>query len=326
MIRKTAAGYTVFARTGRKMGTYRTIDQAQVRLGQLEAFKAQRSPLGRMSPTVRAKSKEGRKGYYVRAKSGRSMGWYPTKAEALRRKGQLEANGAKFFKETRGFTRQGSPAVLTKRSARPGMHVRVTDGSGISSGRPGVIVDSRTHIHGLGEYERRLVREGWVLVQITSPTKYLTAIPANRLAPTSDHSWPGQPRRHTRQGSPTGESRVAQFQRRKLGERMAPWGSDFGYGAGPVGAVGSYYISGKAYPDRDMVLRALSIIVDDAHEADAGKHGWTKKDAAELRSIAGKLRHYLQHDYAQHSWPGQPRRHASAAKKGHRHHARRYRR
>ena len=103
MIRKSSNGYTVYARTGRPMGTYRTREQAEVRLGQLEAFKAQRAP--QMSPTVRPK----RGGYYVRAKSGRNMGWYPTKAEALRRKGQLEANGAKFFKETRGYTRQASP-------------------------------------------------------------------------------------------------------------------------------------------------------------------------------------------------------------------------
>jgi hypothetical protein len=125
MIRKSSAGYTVFARSGRKMGTYPTLARAQVRLGQLEAFKANRAPMGSMSPTVRSKSKDGRKGYYVRAKSGRSMGWYPTKREAEMRKGQLEANGAKFFKETRGYTRKvGSPraARLGYRRARsPGV-------------------------------------------------------------------------------------------------------------------------------------------------------------------------------------------------------------
>jgi hypothetical protein len=103
MIRKSNAGYTVYARSGRPMGTYPTLNQAHVRLGQLEAFKENRAP--QMSPTVRKKGK----GYYVRAKSGRNMGWYATKREALMRKGQLEANGAKFFKETRGYTRQGSP-------------------------------------------------------------------------------------------------------------------------------------------------------------------------------------------------------------------------
>ena len=117
MIRKTAEGYTVFARTGRRMGTYRSLARAQERLGQLEAFKANRAPLGRMSPTVRSQSKDGKKGYYVRAKSGRSMGWYATKREAEMRMGQLKAQGAKHFTETRGVYSHSPSGAPTQAAA-----------------------------------------------------------------------------------------------------------------------------------------------------------------------------------------------------------------
>ena len=262
--------------------------------------------------------------FVVRGKSGKVVGRYATKAEAERRVEQLRAGAARLalFKfASRSPSRVYGPLgheeqlVHDYRTENPKSRaqgiLKLVKNTSATKQR-GCVLCGATGPTWSGQYPETKRAKEWAAEHVE---RHLGA-----------HSWPGQPRRHTRQGSPTGESRVAQFQRRKLGERMAPWGSDFGYGAGPVGAVGSYYISGKAYPDRDMVLRALSIIVDDAHEADAGKHGWTKKDAAELRSIAGKLRHYLQHDYAQHSWPGQPRRHASAAKKGHRHHARRYRR
>ena len=218
MIRKTAAGYTVFARTGRKMGTYRTIDQAQVRLGQLEAFKAQRSPLGRMSPTVRAKSKEGRKGYYVRAKSGRSMGWYPTKAEAMRRKGQLEANGAKFFKETRGYTRQTSPTggfkpVRLHENIRSGTLVKVqgkrsAPGKGLSyePGRVRLLEDAR--VGGWDVYDVRLAdgSDGSIYgFSIVGKKPFAFA-----------HSWPGQPRRH---------AHAARLGQRRAARSPAPHGS-----------------------------------------------------------------------------------------------------
>lgn len=42
MIRKSSGGYTVYARSGRKMGTYRTKAEADARRAQLEAFKAMR--------------------------------------------------------------------------------------------------------------------------------------------------------------------------------------------------------------------------------------------------------------------------------------------
>ena len=44
MIRKSSGGYTVYARSGRKMGTYRTKAEADARKAQLEMFKAMRAP------------------------------------------------------------------------------------------------------------------------------------------------------------------------------------------------------------------------------------------------------------------------------------------
>ena len=87
--------------------------------------------------------------------------------------------------------------------------------------------------------------------------------------------------------------------RKKLGEMMSPWGSDFsdGQGSGAVGAVSSYYYSDKKYPDRVWVERAIKAIEDDIPKAEHGAHGWTKADAKELRKIAAGLRYYLIHDY-----------------------------
>ena len=44
MIRKSSGGYTVYARSGRKMGTYDTKAEANARKAQLEMFKAMRAP------------------------------------------------------------------------------------------------------------------------------------------------------------------------------------------------------------------------------------------------------------------------------------------
>lgn len=87
--------------------------------------------------------------------------------------------------------------------------------------------------------------------------------------------------------------------RKKLGELMSPWGSDFSYGegSGAVGAVSSYYYSNKKYPDRLWVERAIKAIETDIPKAEHGAHGWTKADAKDLRRIAQGLRYYLIHDY-----------------------------
>jgi len=88
--------------------------------------------------------------------------------------------------------------------------------------------------------------------------------------------------------------------RKKLGEMMSSWGGDFAYGegTGSVGAVSSYYYSGKKYPDRTIVARALKAIEADVPKAEHGAHGWTKSDAKDLRTIAQGLRYYLHHDYS----------------------------
>ena len=100
---------------------------------------------------------------------------------------------------------------------------------------------------------------------------------------------------HTK-GTP---SKSEMIPRKKLGEMMGPWGSDFSYGvgSGSISAVGSYYSVDKVYPDRKYVEQALAEVEKDEPLAKAGAHGWTKKDAAELRKIAGGLRHYLRTDY-----------------------------
>jgi hypothetical protein len=100
---------------------------------------------------------------------------------------------------------------------------------------------------------------------------------------------------HTK-GTPSKSEMVP---RKKLGVMMSPWGSDFSYGvgSGSVGAVASYYYEDHVYPDRKVVEHALAEVEKDEPLAMAGAHGWTKKDAADLRKIAGGLRHYLRTDY-----------------------------
>jgi len=84
--------------------------------------------------------------------------------------------------------------------------------------------------------------------------------------------------------------------RRRLGELMSSWGSDSGSGL-PVYAVGSYYYGGHVYPDPKLVERAIAEVESYIPKAEHGVHGWTKKDAADLRRMASGLRYYLEHDY-----------------------------
>lgn len=88
--------------------------------------------------------------------------------------------------------------------------------------------------------------------------------------------------------------------RRYLAEKMSKWGSDFSYGKGPgsIGAVSSYYVSDMVYPNRTIVERALAEVEKDIPLAEHGAHGWTRRDAGELRTIAKGLRYFLHHDYS----------------------------
>jgi hypothetical protein len=100
------------------------------------------------------------------------------------------------------------------------------------------------------------------------------------------------------------------IERKKLGEMMGPWGSDFSYGqgSGAIGAVSSYYYSDKKYPDRKWVETALAAIEADIPKAEHGAHGWTKADANQLRRIAQGLRYYLNTDYKDHAIKGRSTR------------------
>jgi len=87
--------------------------------------------------------------------------------------------------------------------------------------------------------------------------------------------------------------------RKRLGLMMSSWGGDFSYGrgTGAVGAVASFYHSDKPYPDKGIVREALQEVERLEPLAMHGAHGWTPKDARELRNIAGGLKYYLKADY-----------------------------
>ena len=93
--------------------------------------------------------------------------------------------------------------------------------------------------------------------------------------------------------------RGKRISRQKLGEMMSPWGGDSAYGAGigAVGAVGSFYYGGHVYPKKEFVERAIVAVEADIQLAEQGLHGWTKKDAKDLRRIASGLRYWLARDY-----------------------------
>ena len=117
MIRKSSGGYTVYARSGRKMGTYRTKAEADARRAQLEAFKAmrapafspghrgraQRSPMGDSASDEAAKKRLIREGfeavgygnYYRRSRPGLTeriiAPWYGGKSGFY---AQIESNGS----------------------------------------------------------------------------------------------------------------------------------------------------------------------------------------------------------------------------------------
>jgi len=99
-------------------------------------------------------------------------------------------------------------------------------------------------------------------------------------------------RGHTK-GTP---SKSEMISRSKLAEMMYPWGGDSGSGL-PVYAIASFYDGGKVYPDRNMLKRAIAIVEANIPKALRGEHGWNKKDAADLATIARGLRHYLRIDY-----------------------------
>ena len=79
---------------------------------------------------------------------------------------------------------------------------------------------------------------------------------------------------------------------RQAGEKLLHWHS----GMDAVYAVGSYYVSGKEYPDPEVIEEARDQLARDLPKAEAGMHGWTRRDAAELRSLVrfldGKLKKY----------------------------------
>jgi len=89
---------------------------------------------------------------------------------------------------------------------------------------------------------------------------------------------------------------MRKLSRRQLGALMMPWGADTGK-ALPVYAVGSFYLSGKTYPERAMVLRAINAIEDDIPLAKRGMHGWTKRDVKDLEQISRCLHNFLEADY-----------------------------
>lgn len=89
-------------------------------------------------------------------------------------------------------------------------------------------------------------------------------------------------------------TKAKRIDRKRLGEMMSPWGAD---GDGGIAAVGSFYYGGHVYPDPKLVEGAIQQAERNIPKAERGEHGWTKKDAKELRTIAAGLRYYLEHDY-----------------------------
>lgn len=77
---------------------------------------------------------------------------------------------------------------------------------------------------------------------------------------------------------------------KQLGIDMLNWHGSMG---DPIYAVGSFYINDQPYPDRSVVVRARDGLSSMIPGADARAHGWTAKDARELRSMVRALDNIL---------------------------------
>lgn len=98
---------------------------------------------------------------------------------------------------------------------------------------------------------------------------------------------------HAGRISQPGEMRIS---KKSLATLMFPWGSDSGSGL-PMYAVASFFFNNHVYPDRNMLIRAIEEAERTIPRAQAGAHGWTAKDARDLKRIAGGLRYWLRKDY-----------------------------
>jgi hypothetical protein len=126
----------------------------------------------------------------------------------------------------------------------------------------------------------RLHQDGMLSVK---STRYVSLAEAKTAAKTfsssiefhASHGGYANNRRRFRRNGGTGL--------RSLGLKMHNWHSSMG---DPIYAVGSYFVSGKDYPDRDVVVRALDRIER------LMLHEKSRANLRELRSIHAGLRKY----------------------------------
>ena len=67
----------------------------------------------------------------------------------------------------------------------------------------------------------------------------------------------------------------------QMGVKMHHWHG----GTDGIYAVGSFWYTGQDYPDAKVVESARDALQRMLPKAEAGEHGWTKRDAAELRAL-----------------------------------------
>jgi len=86
------------------------------------------------------------------------------------------------------------------------------------------------------------------------------------------------------------ENGLTSEERREIGVLMSHWHSSQG---DPIYAVGSFFVDGKRYPDREQVSSALYWIEKDLGQARERKHGWGRKEVGELLKISKALKREL---------------------------------
>jgi hypothetical protein len=77
---------------------------------------------------------------------------------------------------------------------------------------------------------------------------------------------------------------------KKIGLLMSGWHSSSG---DPIYAVGSFFVSGKDYPDLDVVRRAEANLERDLAGAKKKLHGWGPAEVKELKAILAFLKKYV---------------------------------
>ncbi len=235
--------------------------------------------------------------YVVRGKNGKVVGTYATRGEAERRIAQLKAGAERLRPfQFAGGRHQGSPSRGPK--MEPGYALMLApDGE-----HEDVMVSSKADRAKWVGY-KRVDGQNMAVWEIDGQLYAQTAV-----GPRAQHSWRGQPRRHAKAA--------------RLGHRRAQRSPARIYG--PLGQAQQLVYDYRVSNPRSRAVSILRFVKNTSATKQRGcilcgatGPSWAGDYPETKRAREWANAHIASH-LGQHSWPGQPRRHAKAARLGHR--------